>query len=331
MLSLVVPVYNTKKYLRRSLDSLINQTIDPAELEVVVIDDGSTDGSADVISEYADKYPDVIKVYTKTNGGQASARNLGIRMAKGEYVGFVDSDDYVDVTMFEKLYKLAVSEDADLVECSYHAMLQQDHQDGEEPSYKEIGIRGHISAHENVRELFLNPQVSPWNKLYKREILIENNVLFPEGMIYEDTSFYIKSLPFIKKHAYLDEKLYYYSIRQNSTMTANKGAKVADIFKVFDDIYDFYRAKGLFGEYKEELEYFFVKIAYCSNFSRIGRIDNRYMRREFLDKTFSYVQKKFPDYRNNKYFKGKTGLYIRSVYRWNCDLYSQILARTMVG
>jgi glycosyltransferase involved in cell wall biosynthesis len=331
MVSVVMPVYNTEKYLKRCLEALVNQTIPHSELEIIAVNDGSTDSSPEILAEYADKYPELIKVYNKTNGGQATARNLGIRMAKGDYIGFADSDDYVDVTMFDKLYKLAQSEDADLVECHYHSMLELPAKEGEPLEYKEIGTRGTISAHEDARELFLNPQVSPWNKLYRKSILVDNEVFFPEGIIYEDTAFYIKTLPFIKKHAYLDESLVYYSVRPSSTMTKNLGKKVGDIFSVFDDIRDYYRTRNLLGEYKDELEYFCVKIAFCSNLSRIGRVKNGYLRNELLDKTFDYVRKNYPDYKKNKFFVGKIGMYIKSVARWNSGIYAMVLSKVMIG
>ena len=331
MVSVVVPVYNTKRYLKRSLDALVGQTISHSEFEIVLVDDGSTDGSGEICDEYSKKYPDIIRVFHKCNGGQATARNYGIRMAKGEYIGFADSDDHVDVTMFEKLYKLAKAENADFTECHYHSMFELPSEDDSFPKYREIGTRGTIRAHKDVRELFFDPQVSPWNKLYRKSVLVDNDVFFPEGMIYEDTAFYIKALPFIKKHAYLDEKLVYYSVRPSSTMTKNLGARVSDIFKVLDNIIDFYHRKAIFRQYKDELEYFCVKIAFCSNLSRIGRVPNRYMRRELFDKTFDFVNKNFPYYRKNKFFKGKIGVYIKSVGRWNCGIYAFVLSKVMIG
>ena len=332
MVSVVVPVYNTEKYLRRSLNALINQTLPKKELEIIAVDDGSTDNSRLILKEYSDKYPDIFKVFTKENGGQATARNLGIQMASGDYIGFADSDDFVDVTMFEKMQALAKRENADLVECHYHSMLELDEKDDSGmPLYKEIPTRGTISSKADPKELFLNPQVSPWNKLYKREVLINGGIRFPEGVIYEDTSFYIKTIPYIKKQSYLDEKLVYYSVRQSSTMTSNQGKKVGDIFRVLEDILDFYRKNDFFLKYRDELEYFCVKIAFCSNFSRIGRVSDPKIKRELLDQTFEFVRKEFPHYKENKYFKGKIGLYIRSVNRINSGIYAKVLSRVMIG
>lgn len=331
MVSVVVPVYNTEKYLRRCMDALVSQTIGLSELEIIAVNDGSTDGSLSILKEYRDRYPEVVKVFDKTNGGQASARNMGIREAHGDYIGFADSDDYIDKTMFEKMVKLAKQTDADIVECHYHSMLEDGADEKGDPIYKEIGTRGHIRACDDPKEMFLDPQVSPWNKLYRREVLTDNKVLFPEGMIYEDTAFYIKSIPYIKKQAYLDEKLVYYSVRQNSTMTANSGRRVGDIIRVFEDILDFYHKKGIYGRYKDELEYFCVKIAFCSNFSRIGRVRESLTRRDLFNGTFAFVRKNFPFYTRNNYFKGKIGLYIKSVNRLNCGLYAKVLSKVMVG
>lgn len=330
MVSVIVPVFNTARYLPRCLDALVNQTIDKKNLEIVLVNDGSTDGSCKILQEYKDRYPDIITLVNKENGGQATARNLGIKIARGEYVGFADSDDYVDTTLFEKLYDLAISENADLVECHYHSMLETLDKNGN-VSYKEIGTRGSIKGHSDTKELFLNPQVSPWNKLYRKSILIDNDITFPEGMIYEDTSFYVKTLPFIKKQAYCDEKLVYYNVRQKSTMTSHTNSKVGDIFGVMDDILDFYHIKGIYHSFKDELEFFCVKIAFCSNLSRVGRVKSKSTKNELLDKTFDFVNSKFPYYRNNKYFKGKIGLYIRSVNRLDSPIYSYVLSKVMVG
>lgn len=332
MVSVVIPVYNTKNYLRRSLDALVNQTISKSEFEIIAVNDGSTDGSPKILEEYKEKYPSFFKVYSKENGGQATARNLGIQVATGDYIGFADSDDYVDLTMYEKMYTLAQKEGADLVECHYHSMLELEEKDADgRPLYEEIPTRGTISAKNDPRELILDPQVSPWNKLYRRSILVDNDIRFPEGVIYEDTSFYIKSVPFIKKQSYLDEKLVYYSVRQKSTMTSNHGKRVGDIFSVLMDTLEFYKNNNLYEEYRDELEYFCVKIAYCSNLSRIGRVGDSHIKRQLLDETFKFVKTEFPNYRENKYFKGKTGIYIKSVNRANSGLYAKALSKVMIG
>ncbi len=322
--SIIVPVYNTARYLRRSMDALTGQTLQ--DIEIIVINDGSTDDSVEIINEYIDRYPDKIRLISKENGGQGTARNIGIKEAVGEYIGFADSDDCVDTAMFEAMYNVAVRDDADLVECSFHYVYE--HEDG---SRDELKPRGVVGQHHDNRDMFLNPQVSPWNKLYKASILKDNDITFPEGLIYEDTSFYIKSIPYLHKTSYIDEKYVYYFLRGQSTMNSNKGKRVADIFRVIDDMVTFYKANGFYDEYEEELEYFCSKILLCSSLSRIGRINDRKLRNELLDKTCEYIKANFPQYLDNRYYGGKVGMYVKTVRRWNMGLYAPVLGRVMKG
>ncbi len=321
--SVIVPVYNTSRYLRRSLDALCKQTLE--NIEIILVNDGSTDDSPAIMQEYQDKYKDKIRICNKANGGQATARNLGIREATGKYIGFADSDDYIDRDMFKKMYEKAVEEDADYVECHYHCLYE----DGD--NIREIPERGDIRAHADRKDMFINPQVSPWNKLYRREILQENDITFPEGVIYEDTSFYIKSIPFIEKSSYLEEKLVYYCVRNNSTMTANKNIKVADIFKVLDDMLIFFDRHNLTEEYREELEFFYAKIILCSSLGRIGRIGDKKLRKELVKKSFRLLRERFPNYRNNRYFDGKIALYIKNINELAAGFAAPVLGRVMKG
>ncbi|MDE6698835.1 MAG: glycosyltransferase, partial [Lachnospiraceae bacterium] len=217
--SIIVPVYNSEKYLEKCLESLAGQTL--KELEVVLVNDGSTDSSLEIMESFSKKYSGRFVIINKENGGQASARNMGIKQSSGEYIGFVDSDDRVDIHMFEEMYNHAVVKNYDLVECHYHYV-----QELEDGTIKELATRGDIRQHENRRDMFINPMASPWNKLYKRSVLIDGNITFPEGLIYEDTSFFIKSIPFIRSSYYMEDKFVYYYLRGNSTMNANKSRRV---------------------------------------------------------------------------------------------------------
>lgn len=321
--SVIVPVYNTEKYLNRCLDSLLNQTID--DLEVILVNDGSTDGSVDILKDYVEKYPDRFVLIEKENGGQATARNLGIKSSNGRYIGFVDSDDKVDEKMFETMYEKAVQASYDMVECHYHYVLET------ENGLKELGTRGDIRQYKNQKDMFINPQASPWNKLFKREVIVNNGIRFPEGVIYEDTSFYIKSIPFVKSSAYVDEKFVYYYLRGNSTMNANKSKKVGDIFRVIEDYLEFYKENDLFEEYKNELEYFTVKILLCSSLSRIGRVTDKELEKKFRDKTFDMINEYFPNYKKNRYFEGKIGLYIKTIGRKTAKPMGKLLGKIMKG
>ena len=115
--SIIVPVYNVEKYLKRCINSLINQTLQ--DIEIIVVDDGSTDNSGQIIKEYQEKNSN-IKYYKKENGGLSDARNYGMKYAPSEYIAFLDSDDFVDKTMYEKMYNKAIEENADYVECDFY-------------------------------------------------------------------------------------------------------------------------------------------------------------------------------------------------------------------
>ena len=115
--SVIVPVYNVEDYIERCMESLINQTL--KDIEIIVVNDGSTDKSETKIKKYLDKYPDKIKYFVKENGGLSDARNYGMQYATGEYIAFLDSDDYVDITLYEKMYKIAVEQNCDYVECNF--------------------------------------------------------------------------------------------------------------------------------------------------------------------------------------------------------------------
>lgn len=217
--SIIVPVYNTSAYLRRCMDALTGQTLE--DIEIIAVNDGSTDDSPAILGEYEQK-DSRVRVFHKVNGGQATARNMGIRRSHGEYVGFADSDDYVDADMFRQMYELAKEKDCDMVECNYH-YLQETKDD-----IRELKTRGRIREYTGQKDMLIDPQVSPWNKLYRREILLHNGVDFPEGLIYEDTAFYIKTIPYVKKASYLDRACVYYFLRETSTMNANKSRKVGE-------------------------------------------------------------------------------------------------------
>ena len=139
--SVIVPVYNMEKYLEECIRSLAEQTL--PDIELIFVDDGSVDASPRILEAYRTKYPERIRVITRPNGGQGSARNAGIRAARGEYVGFVDSDDYVDRRMYAAMYTKASSDDLDLVECDFHYL------------------------EENGREKRSYGSAAPWNKLIR--------------------------------------------------------------------------------------------------------------------------------------------------------------------
>lgn len=324
--SIIVPVYNTSKYLRRCADNLVGQSL--TDIEIIFINDGSTDDSLEILEEYKRAYPDKVKVVSKKNGGQATARNLGITLATGDYIAFADSDDFVEEDMFKTMYESAIKNDADYVECYFHFIEDKN------GDYKELKTRGEVRAHKDNKDMFINPQVSPWNKLYKASILKENNIKFPEGLIYEDTAFFIKTIPFIKTSNYVSDPFVHYFLRVGSTMNSKSlkaQQKTGDIILVLKDIIDFYKDNGFYEEYKKELEYFISKILLCSNISRIGRVTDKKLKKKLIRDSFYNLENWFPEYKKNPYYQGKLKTYINFISPYNAGLISLVLARLMRG
>ena len=317
--SVIVPVYNTEKYLRKCLDSLINQTLD--NIEVVIVNDGSKDTSPRIITEYIEKYPEKFLYTSQENSGQAVARNKALKMCTGEYIGFLDSDDFVRIDMFERMYNKAIIEKADYVACGYTDITYDE-------TGKEIELEHYVHSKlaYKTQDMFFGALASPFLHLYKREVLIESEADFPEGVVYEDTAFYLNNIPFIKNLAVIDEPLAYRVRHSNSTMTIFKAAKVRQIFKVLDYSLEFYKNKGVYDKYRKELEYFCVRVLLCSSLQRIGKVADRKERKALLKETLEYLEKNFKNRNDNKYFKGGIqNLYIRTFNRFSAPFYAWLI------
>ena len=309
--SVVTAVYNGEAYLEKCLDSLINQTLD--DIEIIVVNDGSTDGSQEILERYMAK-SDRLKCYTKENGGAADARNYGLRFAVGEYVGYVDSDDFVDLGMYEVLYKKAKEIDADIVECNLHHTFD----DGEDVEV--------IEHYYDRKDLLKFGRYVVWNKIYKREWLIKTGARFPAGLIYEDVEFVAMLIPYIGSYAYVDIAPVHY-VQRKSSVNNSTTLRILDIHKILMNVLCFYRERCLYEEYREALEYFFIRIVLLRFFTRMCRIRDNKLRREALDKNWKLLNGAFPDWRKNATLMGlksMQGFYLRTMNAITYKVYSGI-------
>ncbi len=310
--SVIVPVYNVEKYLANCLDTLVNQTL--TDIEIIVVNDGATDSSSEIIKEYAAKYSNIIAL-DKQNGGLSDARNYGLSFAKGEYIGYVDSDDYVDYDMYELLYKKAKEGDYDVVECDLHHVFPDGSID------TEVGER--IT---DKKEMLMMGRSVVWNKIYKRDWLLQTEVIFPKGCIYEDVEFFCKLVPSIRSYAYVDSASIYY-VQRGDSINNKQSLKTLDIVKILTHISDYYREKGYYDEYHDALEFLYTRILLCSSFSRMCRIPDKKDRKKALTKNFELLNEAFPKWKKNKYLKkqkSKNGLFMRSVNALTYKMYSKI-------
>lgn len=223
-LSIIVPVYNVEHFIHKCISSILEQTF--SDFELILINDGSTDLSGEICDEYKSK-DQRIRVFHKKNGGPSSARNLGIKISKGEYIAFVDSDDIVEKKMYEKLYNIALNEDAMIVACGY---IEIDSFTGlTRESIKPLGNKLVIEGREIKRSLesFLSRNkilgyASLCNKIYKKGLIIDNQLVLNENIkIAEDLCFNIEAILHTNKICAVNEALYKY-IRANTESIMNK-------------------------------------------------------------------------------------------------------------
>ena len=262
MLSVIIPVYNVEDYLNECLDSVINQTLE--DIEIICIDDGSTDNSPNILKEYQKK-DSRIKIITKENGGQATARNLGIKEAQGEYIAFVDSDDFIEPTMFEKLYTKAKDNNLDIAMCKIATYDNQTKEIKDNVWYYMLGVfrdfEKDIFNHKDTKEFTCHIAVTPYNKIYKTTLLKENNILFPEGLIFEDEKFFYDTYLRAKRVSIVDEFLYYYRInRKGSTVDTIKDNDFSDIIPISKLIRETFKETDNYEDYKILLSNRFIHL-----------------------------------------------------------------------
>ncbi len=201
--SVIIPVYNTEKYIRKCLDSVCNQTL--SDIEIICVNDCSPDNSLEILKEYAQKDNRIKIIDFKENKGAAVARNKGIDEATGEFVGFVDSDDFIDLDFYEKLYVKAVKGGAEVVKGSDMKIL---HQDG----HAEIDLQN-----EKIKKNKINFWCQYTTAIYKREFILKNDIKFPMGLLVgEDPVFAIKTAFLCNKIDIINDAQYYYARRENS-------------------------------------------------------------------------------------------------------------------
>ncbi len=216
-LSYILPVYKVEKYLDECVQSILSQTMD--DYEIILVDDGSPDNCPQICDGYADKYPDIVKVLHKENSGPAATRNLGLRVAKGDYVFFVDSDDYLCADRVKEIYEAAVNFNADVLQTSYFSFKENS---GKREAVKTSFETNKLLTHKDMeRELcFASSKmriVFPWRHLYRREFLIKNEIFIDERLrMVEEPPFNLEAFAKAQRFVAVDIPVYCYRIRDNS-------------------------------------------------------------------------------------------------------------------
>ncbi len=282
--SVIIPVYNVENYLRKCLNSLVNQTL--KDIEIIVVNDGTLDNSQEIIDEYVKKYPKKVVSIIQENGGQGAARNTGLLHAKGEYIGYVDSDDYVEENMYEELYKKAKEEDSDIVICGNNVVKE---------NYEFL-------SKEDVDKEFLLGKMAVWNKIYKKNIIVDNKIQFRSKVWYEDLDFTMKVYFSSKKISYVDKPLYNYLLREGSTMNNNNIKRNLELIEAFDSLIDYCKDKKIYNKAKDEIEFLCIYHMYIFATTRVLNTNNKYKDKiEIINKFKNYINSNFPNFKQNKY------------------------------
>lgn len=250
-LSIIVPVYNVEKYLPKCLESLIKQTL--KDIEIICVNDGSMDNSLAILKEFASK-DSRIRIIDNQHQGVAKTRNTGIEQSIGEYIGFVDSDDYIDIDFFEKLYNSATKSNSDIAIASIlkHKKFFNIYNAKYTKEETAITIQDKIKLCEDKKHFFFYA----WNKIYHSGFIKENNIKFSEGQIYEDVMFAIKALYYSNKIISVYGTKYHYIEHENSlTKYKDKtGEKEQDLVKAYSELQEFCNSKNI--EIPERLNYY---------------------------------------------------------------------------
>lgn len=290
--SVIVPVYNMEKYLDKCLNSLVNQTL--KNIEIIIINDGSIDNSKNIINSYKNKYPNLIKVLTQDNQGISIARNKGLEQAKGKYISFVDSDDYIAKDTLKKAYEYIEKKQSDIVVWNYYEVneLGEIIRENLLPNFKDTNLQNDPTL------LFaINP--APWNKLYKKSLF--DNVSFPNDRTkYEDLMTISKVLIDANKISKLDKSYNYYLIRNNGE-TGSIDKRVFDILKVLEHVNNYMKNKLIFDKYYDEVAFFNIKHIMYQNLKQRDSKDFS-MSKNFINDAYNFLDVNFPKWRQNKYY-----------------------------
>ena len=291
--SMIIPVYNVRDYLRKCLDSVAAQTY--KALEVIVVNDGSPDDSLEIILEYTAKYPH-FSCYTIENRGQGGARNYGMEQATGDYIMFLDSDDYIAPNCVEALVSAAESTGSDMVVANCYDVRE----DGSIlDAYKNV-YKSAVTNLAQEPEILFN-RVAPWGKLYKRELL--EGLQFACRVWYEDMRLIPKLYLRASKVCYIEDALVYYVQRRGSTMNNKNYRRNLEVIEAFQDLLGWFREQGAYETYKDALEFLVIEHVAVSGIARVAMGKGK-ERNEVIAKLQEYLAS-FENLYDNPYLKGQ--------------------------
>lgn len=313
LISVIIPCYNVEAYIDRCMETVVNQTIGVEQLEIILVNDASTDNTLNRIQEWEKRFPDNIIVVTYENNiCQGGARNIGIKYASADYIGFVDADDWIEKDMYEVLYEPLKNQKYDVVRGKFVCEAF--------PGEADVNIAGqedHIFTFDKAGEFYLY-KVEDEQKgiagefgsictaIFRKNIIIDNNIWFPEGLRYEDNYWDSILRLYIGSMYLLDKIIYHYFINIQSTVRLKNAKYHFDRFAIETSIIEEYIKRGAFSNYRDELEKTFMERFY---FNTVHIIFTRF---DYIPDVFVFMKQKilqyFPDYKKNPYYEKWDGI-----------------------
>lgn len=300
-LSVIVPVFNmaAEDKLRWCMDSLVKQTI--SDYEIIAVDDCSTDDSLSILRKYEQEYPDKVRVIASPeNRKQGGAKNLGLSAAKGDWIGFIDADDWVTADFYERLLRKAEETGADMVGCDYHLTPEHSMRIGQIVPNNKKEQTG-VLTHEKYASLILDGG-SLVVKIYRRHIILDYPNRFPEGIFYEDNAISNSWMLRAKHFEYLPEPLYYYYQHENSTVHTITQKRCEDRMQAARVMVAEAKQFGFWEEYYAELESSFTTLFYVNTlFSYMAGVKRKSYR--FVKAMGKEMKDTFPAFQENVYYR----------------------------
>lgn len=300
-LSVIVPVYNmaANDKLSFCLDSLVNQTID--DYEIIAIDDCSTDNSLQVLRQFEKEYPEKVRVaQTPENLHQGGAKNIGMSMAKGDWIGFIDADDWVTPDYYERLLGRAEETGADMVGCDYCLVHEHTYRPTSAEHNNTQDQTG-VLDEEKYKSLLLDCG-SLVVKIYRREIVIDHPGRFPEHIFYEDNALARSWMLRAKHFEYIDEPLYFYYQHNASTVHTITAERLADRCEAGRVMIREAKENGYYDRFHDELEYSFAVLFYMNTLMSY-MIGVRPRRAKWVKALGNEMREYFPNFLDNRYFR----------------------------
>lgn len=285
LVSIIVPVHNSSKYLNKCLDSILSQTY--KHIEIIVIENGSTDNSLEILNNYKDK----IKLEVLECSGLSQARNKGLELSKGEYIAFVDSDDIIEPNMIEELINSIKKTKSDLSCCDIFEIHESTNKIVKRNEYPK-----ELITKEEIQKNYIKFNFAIWNKLYKKEIIEKYKIEFPLNLKYEDIPFVLSYLSKCNKISKVNKYLYNYLVHSESEQTT-VDKRIFDIIKILDLCLTFIDKKDLEDVYVRELTTYIIKTR---------TLKDKNIKKEFINKAYDNLNKNYPDWKKCNYLKSRS-------------------------